>query len=72
MGLVFFLALMFFMGSIFVAAALTPILIYLIKNKAKIRYIKLKLLRTSILLIFSIVVSIGAFMMMIAIINYPL
>lgn len=60
------------MGSIFVAAALTPILIYLIKNKAKIRYIKLKLLRTSILLIFSIVVSIGAFMMMIAIINYPL
>ena len=72
MGLVFFLALMFFMGSIFVAAALTPILIYLIKNKAKIRYIKLKLLCTSILLIFSIVVSIGAFMMMIAIINYPL
>ena len=72
MGLVFFLALMFFIGSIFVAAALTPILIYLIKNKAKIRYIKLKLLCTSILLIFSIVVSIGAFMMMIAIINYPL
>ena len=70
MRIVLFLALMFFVGSIVVAAILIPILIRLIKNKGQTRYITMKLVCTAVLFILSVAVAIGSCRLMIAVINF--
>lgn len=70
MGIVFFLALMFFADGIVVMAILIPILIRLIKNKKQTQYITLKLICAIMLFIISVAVAIGSCRLMIAVINF--
>lgn len=70
MGIVFFLALMFFADGIVVMAILIPILIRLIKNKKQTQYITLKLIFAIMLFIISVAVAIGSCRLMIAVINF--
>ena len=70
MGIVLYILVIFFVGGILFAIALIGGMTYIIKRKKQIRYRIYILICLILLLIISIVVTIGSFMMIQTLLSY--